>query len=204
MRTAEGGSHEHTPDPVAAIIAYFRSGLAELRCLGSERLVRRGLSMGHLYVLSMLDRHGEMAMSRIAEVLDISLSNATGVVDRMEERGLVERVRQPGDRRVVLVRLTPAAREVLEEIEVFRNDVMLAVLGRLTPTQLNRLAHAVEDVRRAIEEVRHADPALLGHLHGGAGTHAHGHPAETHASPQVTTPLSTPMAAGSAGTEGRN
>ena len=46
-------------------------------------------------------------MSRLAELLDVSLSNATGIVDRMEERGLVERVRVPDDRRVVLVRIGP-------------------------------------------------------------------------------------------------
>ena len=44
-------------------------------------------------------------MSRLAELLDVSFSNATGIVDRMAERGLVERVRVPDDRRVVLVRI---------------------------------------------------------------------------------------------------
>ena len=45
-------------------------------------------------------------MSRLAEMLDVSLSNATGLIDRMEERGFVERIRVPEDRRVVLVRIT--------------------------------------------------------------------------------------------------
>ena len=44
-----------------------------------------------------------MPMSRLAEMLDVSLSNATGLIDRMEERGFVERIRVPDDRRVVLV-----------------------------------------------------------------------------------------------------
>ena len=62
------------------------------------------MSMTHMHVMWLLQHHGDLSMSRLAELLDVSLSNATGIVDRMEERGLVERVRVPDDRRVVLVR----------------------------------------------------------------------------------------------------
>ena len=40
-------------------------------------------------------------MSRLADVAGVSLSNATGLVDRMEERGYIERTRVPEDRRIV-------------------------------------------------------------------------------------------------------
>ena len=50
-------------------------------------------------------------MSRLADMLDVSDSNASGVVDRLEERGYVERIRVPNDRRVVLVRATEPASE---------------------------------------------------------------------------------------------
>ena len=49
-------------------------------------------------------------MSRLADMLDVSLSNATGLIDRIEERGFVERIRVPSDRRIVLVRITAAGR----------------------------------------------------------------------------------------------
>ena len=52
--------------------------------------------MTQLHILYMLDRHGEMPMSRLAEVLDVSLSNATGLIDRIEERGFIERIRVAG------------------------------------------------------------------------------------------------------------
>ena len=94
------------PDDRPAIIADLRASFGELKCIGSERLVRQGISMTQLHVLNLLERHGEMAMSRLAEMLDVSMSNATGLVDRIEERGYVERIRVPSDRRVVLVRIT--------------------------------------------------------------------------------------------------
>ena len=51
----------------------------------------------------MLDTEGPTSMGRLAEALDISVASMTGIVDRMEERGLVERRHEGKDRRVVLV-----------------------------------------------------------------------------------------------------
>ena len=43
--------------------------------------------MTHLHALTMLQHHGPLTMSRLAEMLDVSPSNATGIVDRLEDRG---------------------------------------------------------------------------------------------------------------------
>ena len=42
--------------------------MGELKCLGSERLVRLGISMSQLHVMHLLDRHGDIPMSRLAEL----------------------------------------------------------------------------------------------------------------------------------------
>jgi DNA-binding MarR family transcriptional regulator len=134
----------------AAIIADFRASMAELKCIGSERLVRQGISMTQLHVMHLLDRHGEMPMSRLAEMLDVSLSNGTGLIDRVEERGFVERTRIPTDRRMVMVRLTPAGRQMLDEIETVREQVLRRVLDQLDTTQLTGVAKAMADLRDAV------------------------------------------------------
>src|SRR3979409_504654 len=105
-------------DLVERIMDEFHGAMRELRCAGTERLVKAGVSMTHLHVMGLLSRHGETSMSRIADLLDVSLSNATGLIDRMAERGLVERVRVPDDRRVVLVRLSDGGQAQLDELEM--------------------------------------------------------------------------------------
>ena len=55
-------------------------------------------------------------MGRIAEVLRMDGSTVTWIVDRLEERGLVERRGDPGDRRVRLIALTPEGRRVRDEL----------------------------------------------------------------------------------------
>src|ERR1700730_6602735 len=134
-----------TPDEAArvrdlceGILAQFQASFREIRCAGTERLVKAGVSMSHFHVLGMLTRHDEMTMGQLADLLDISLSNATGLVDRMEERGLIERVRVSDDRRIVLVRISDRGRSTLEEVEVLRRDLMTKVLARLDEAQLRR------------------------------------------------------------------
>jgi DNA-binding MarR family transcriptional regulator len=147
------------------IIANFREALAELRCLGSERMHRAEMSMSHFHLMSMLDRHGSMAMSRIADLLGVSVSNATGLIDRIEERGLVERIRVPEDRRVVHVQLTDKGRQTLHEVELFKEDMIHGILNRLDERQLRRVAAAMSDLRGAVVEALSSDPSVQLHQH---------------------------------------
>lgn len=152
-------------ETTAQMIAQFRDMLREMRCVGSQKLVRRGVSMSHFHLMALLARHGELGMTRIADVLDVSLSTATGLIDRMEERGLVGRVRVPDDRRAVRVNLTDTGRAALADLEVLQDDVLARVLGRLEDAQIERLFAAVEDLRDAVRAVAAEDPDLFAHNH---------------------------------------
>ena len=149
----------------AAIVADFRASIGELKCLGSERLVRLGVSMAQLHVMHLLERHGELAMSRLAETLDVSLSAATGLVDRVEERGFVERIRVPSDRRIVLVRITAAGRQMLEDVEVLRVGIIQQVLDELDETQLAGVASAMADLRIAVASALTDPGSGAHHIH---------------------------------------
>ena len=149
----------------AAIVADFRASIGELKCLGSERLVRLGVSMAQLHVMHLLERHGELAMSRLAETLDVSLSAATGLVDRVEERGFVERIRVPSDRRIVLVRITAAGRQMLEEVEVLRVGIIQQVLDELDEAQLAGVASAMADLRIAVASALTDPGSGAHHIH---------------------------------------
>ena len=77
------------------------------RCAVARRVHNSGISLGHLQILWILQEHGPLPVSRLADWLGIGAPNATGLLDRMAQRGLVERVRDAEDRRVVLARATP-------------------------------------------------------------------------------------------------
>ncbi|HUQ78321.1 MAG TPA: MarR family transcriptional regulator [Patescibacteria group bacterium] len=149
---------------VDRIILELQDMISGLRCSGTGKLVKLGISMTHLHILWLLDHHGDLPMSHLADLLDVSLSNATGLVDRMVERGIVERVRVPGDRRVVLVRVAAEGVRVRDEVEAMRQDRLRAVLGRLELTQLERVLAATIDLRQAAAEEIGTDH-LVAHAH---------------------------------------
>src|SRR5918994_527409 len=151
---ARHGAHDLPAgnDPYGPIIADFRAAMAQLKCASSERLVRLGISMAQLHILYTLQRSGEMPMSRLADVLQVSLSNATGLIDRIEERGFVERTRVPEDRRVVMIRVTDAGRRMLEEVDAISDDLLRSVFDRIGRSQIAGVGRALAALRRGLEE----------------------------------------------------
>ena len=137
------------PD-VEAILTEVSGWVADLRCASMGQLVQGRVSLTHMHVLWLLQHQGEMSMSRLAGILDVSLSNATGIIDRMEEHGLIERVRVPDDRRVVLVRPAAGGLQALSETESSKRDRMRAVLGRLPASERPIVLAALRSLRRAL------------------------------------------------------
>src|SRR3954462_6126508 len=81
-----------------------------------EHLPARGeafeLSPVQCHVLHLIEPERPMAMGRLAETLGCDASNITGLVDRLEDRGLVQRQPSPEDRRIKVIRLTPTGSRV--------------------------------------------------------------------------------------------
>jgi DNA-binding MarR family transcriptional regulator len=106
-------------------------------------LRERGLSPGHFKALLALELDDPRPMGALAEQLACDASNATWLVDRLEERGLVERRPLPSDRRVKTVALTElGAKTKLElEAELFAPPPGLLSLDAAS---LKKLAAAVD------------------------------------------------------------
>ena len=135
---------------VEAILTEVGGWVGQLRCASMGRLVQGHVSLSHMHVLWLLQHHGAMSMSRLAELLDVSLSNATGIIDRMEERGLIERARVPDDRRLVLVKPGDAGIRALAESETTKRERLRAVLGRLSAAERTVVLSAFRSLRRAL------------------------------------------------------
>ena len=127
--------------------------LAQQRERWAARCQEHGLSIIGFHVLALLEMHGAIAMSRLAEELDVALPNATGIVGRMADRGLAERAHDGADRRVVRVSLTDAGRRLIDEMEAGRRDRMKRLVRTLDERQQRRLLHAVHDLRAAADRL---------------------------------------------------
>ncbi len=134
------------------------------RCAAARRLHQQGISMAHLQTLWILQDHGPQPVTHLADLLGVAVPNATGIIDRMEQRGLVERVRDGADRRVVIVRQAPDGVRAVQEMDGWRSEMLQALLVRLDTDQLVRLVGGIDDLRETIrtDEGREPQPAGAG------------------------------------------
>ena len=100
-----------------------------------------------LRLLQTLEPGVEMPMSALAECLGCDASNVTGMVDRLERRGMLERRDDPGDRRVKLIALTDEGATVRERVleRLYNPPGAIARLSRADQRALRDL------LRRAVE-----------------------------------------------------
>jgi DNA-binding MarR family transcriptional regulator len=87
-------------------------------------------------------------MSGLAGALMCDASNVTGLVDRLEDRGLVERQSAPHDRRIKMLALTPAGARVRRELDA-RLGTAPPGLTALSPADQRALRDLL---RRAVED----------------------------------------------------
>lgn len=149
-----------------------------------RRWHRDSFSLIHLNILTILDADGPDSMSHLAEALDVSVASMTGIVDRMEKRGLLERRHGGKDRRVVLVYPTDAGRGVFREIDLRRRESLVTLLQGLNDEELAGLLTG----HRALRKARATAVATL---HGAEATGAAGADSPTPATPPRLHPRST-------------
>jgi DNA-binding MarR family transcriptional regulator len=123
------GMTRHDPDAGRAWQLLVRFFLAQRAQLPTAAEV--DLSPVQCHVLHLLEPGHPLPMRRLAQTLSCDASNVTGLVDRLEARGLVERRSSPGDRRVKVLHLTASGSRL-------RTDLMKCVAGE--PNPLARLS----------------------------------------------------------------
>jgi DNA-binding MarR family transcriptional regulator len=145
MPTTRRDAHALTTDLIEALGPL----LAQQRQKWAERCQARGLSLMGFHALSLLEMHGPIPMSRLADDLGVALPNASGIVNRLAERGIVEREHDQEDRRVVRVSLTDAGRRLIGEMEESRRARIRQLVSALDAAQQASLLQSVRDLRDA-------------------------------------------------------
>jgi DNA-binding MarR family transcriptional regulator len=134
---------------ISELLDEMSSWSARDRMLAFRSWMKGSLSLIHLSVLTILESDGPLPMSRLAEMLDVSVASTTGIIGRMEERGLVERTHDAADRRVVLVRLTTAGTAVFRNMTEHRRQHLGALFERLSHDELKALLTGLRAMRKA-------------------------------------------------------
>lgn len=113
------------------------------------------LSMPQVRVAFLLLQEGSLRMSELASALDVSMSRATGLVDSLVEKNLVNRWPDPDDRRSVLCALTEQGHELSRRLLAARRSRWEERLAPLTQDELEEVCRAMEPVRRVVQRIAH-------------------------------------------------
>jgi DNA-binding MarR family transcriptional regulator len=106
------------------------------------------LSPHQARALGVVGRRDGVRLSDLADSLHIAPRSATEVADGLQERGLIERTPDPGDRRAVLLRATDEGRRIRAEIDAARSAdaaVLFARLPAADRAELGRLLQTLAD-----------------------------------------------------------
>jgi DNA-binding MarR family transcriptional regulator len=104
---------------------------------------KHGLSEGRLHVLFQLATAPErqLPLGQLAEQLEVTPRNVTGLIDHLERDGLVERVDDPEDRRSIYARLTPAGGKLLDSLRGQGLQWQMKIASGLSIAELDQLRH---------------------------------------------------------------
>ncbi len=109
------------------------------------------MSTPQFKALILIYEEEAVRMRELARRLGGSFSNATVLVDRLVDRGLVERMADPQDRRVVLVRVTKEGRYLVEQLITSWRSLSPSLLKTLDPEDLTKVSEALRVLVKAAQ-----------------------------------------------------
>lgn len=96
----------------------------KLRPLIEKNMQPFGITGPQYHIMKMLKREGPARATQLADMMNVKPSAITVIIDRLIERGLVERCHSDTDRRVVMMQLTKAGEELVETVSVSFSQLM--------------------------------------------------------------------------------
>ena len=141
-------------DPELPSRVWFRLIRLEARMQAAvgERLRQIGVSIPQCDVLTTLTEREGVSQQQLAERLYVTKGNISGLLDRLEEAGLVERRAAPGDRRQYSIHLTEAGRAMAEKALAVQHKWIASTLGRMADADLEALETRLVALRDIVRE----------------------------------------------------
>lgn len=119
-----------------------------------------GMTIPQIKTLVLLERLGSLRMGNIAACLGRALSATTTVVDRLVEKGLVDRISDPNDRRVVICKLTDAGEETLKRFWRIGRERLDPAADLLDEEQLEIVVKGLELIHWAEDKLQRTHASM--------------------------------------------
>lgn len=129
--------------------------------LDSSKMSRGfGLTGPQSGILHNIAIYGPLSSADLSRKLYVTPSNITGIIDRLEKKGLVKRIRKEADRRIVLITLTQKGKNLSRSLPDPIEKMLISGLVDLEPEQVRKLSKAMKQILNLIDARKIEDSPL--------------------------------------------
>jgi DNA-binding MarR family transcriptional regulator len=144
--------HETTRDfEISETVQSLRRIFKAIQDYSQEVSNSFGITGPQLWALKTISHHACLALGDLSRKMYLHPSTVTGVIDRLEHKGYVARDRDPDDRRVVKVKLTPAGEDLVVKAPNPVQGKMIYGLMKLSEHELNVIYESVKKLAEIAE-----------------------------------------------------
>lgn len=133
-----------TPSRTYQLAEKVRPGLTQLYVLYFRLAAQSDLTQPQLTIMNRLNLEGAARISHIAQTEGIRMPTASNALHLLEERGIIERLRDESDRRGVKVQLTDFGREELQRVSEERTRNLTKMFATLPEEKLDDLEKVID------------------------------------------------------------
>lgn len=159
------GDREHAPQPASKTPSAPRGSCPEAKARELNELfsatfasvlrieeheldnrLTEGLTISELHTIAAVGLSEPRPMNAIASTLHVTLATVTAAINKLEQKGYVERARNPEDRRQVLVSLTGKGRRAYRAHDMFHAKMVARALSSMTESETDALMEALKQL----------------------------------------------------------
>ncbi|MCD6578370.1 MarR family transcriptional regulator [bacterium] len=137
-------------ESISQIISLNRNFNRTLRHKFHGLMQDSGFTFPQLSVISILAKSGEQKVSDISEKMGLSDSTVSGILDRLEQKEILERKRDKDDRRVVKIYLSKGSQKIYQEFHRKRGEYFTHLLKELSEQEIKDIIKGLEILNRVV------------------------------------------------------
>ncbi|HBV89341.1 MarR family winged helix-turn-helix transcriptional regulator [Desulfosporosinus sp.] len=141
----------------AKVANLFREVMMLFRSSMSKVFENSGITPPQGMVLGILSKDRKLKISELSTKLSLSNSTVSGIIDRLEKQGMVERVRSDTDRRVVYVRISPEFKEMHQCFHSKFEQNIEHVMSKGTSEDLQKVCEGLSTLKKLLRDYDNRD-----------------------------------------------
>jgi len=138
-------------DTVFGIMQSLRRIFKAIQDYSHEVSKNYGITGPQLWVIKTISLNGKLSLGDLGKGMYLQPSTITGLIDALEQKGYVARVRDQGDRRVVKIQLTPKGQRLAKRAPNPAQGKMIYGLTKLKGRELNLIFNSVQKLAGIME-----------------------------------------------------